>query len=145
MLSRHCCRVPSSFSCKGFLYYIFLIHILYKSFGQGRIYITHVYCVVSQLHNVYPRFDSCHLHNCLIIATGPKGLSPVTRDKYFVIELVTQIYIIWSRDHCIQPGSLARSCNVATDRLVCIWYQDVCGLSATEPRPGGQIWVCTLH
>ena len=29
-----------------------------------------------------------------------------------------------------QSGSLARSCNVATDRLV---YQDVCGLSATEP------------
>ena len=31
------------------------------------------------------------------------------------------------------PGSLARSCNVATDRLV---YQDVCGLSATEPCRG---------
>ena len=29
-----------------------------------------------------------------------------------------------------QPGSLARTCNVATDRLV---YQDVRGLSATEP------------
>ena len=27
------------------------------------------------------------------------------------------------------PGSLARSCNVATDRLV---YQDLHGLSATE-------------
>ena len=34
-------------------------------------------------------------------------------------------------------GSLARTCNVATDRLV---YQDVCGLSATEPCPKAQIW-----
>ena len=37
----------------------------------------------------------------------------------------------WSK-----PGSLARTCNVATDRLV---YQDVLGLSATEPCPGLQI------
>ena len=36
-----------------------------------------------------------------------------------------------------KPGSLARTCNVATDRLV---YQDVCGLSATEPCPKAQIW-----
>ena len=34
------------------------------------------------------------------------------------------------------PGSLARTCNVATDRLV---YQDVRGLSATEPCPGLRI------
>ena len=36
----------------------------------------------------------------------------------------------------IMPGSLARTCNVATDRLV---YQDVCGLSATEPCLGLRI------
>ena len=36
-----------------------------------------------------------------------------------------------------QPGSLARTCNVATDRLV---YQDVRGLSATEPCPKARIW-----
>ena len=35
-------------------------------------------------------------------------------------------------DEYIWPGSLARSCNVATDRLV---YQDVRGLSTTEPCP----------
>ena len=35
------------------------------------------------------------------------------------------------------PGSLARTCNVATDRLV---YQDVRGLSATEPCPRARIW-----
>ena len=35
------------------------------------------------------------------------------------------------------PGSLARTCKVATDRLV---YQDVRGLSATEPCPKAQIW-----
>ena len=34
-------------------------------------------------------------------------------------------------------GSLARSCNVVTDRLV---YQDVRGLSATETRPSVRIW-----
>ena len=37
----------------------------------------------------------------------------------------------------LQPGSLARTCNVTTDRLV---YQDVRGLSATEPCPRAQIW-----
>ena len=35
---------------------------------------------------------------------------------------------------------MARSCNVATDRLV---YQDVSGLSATEPCPRGWIWAST--
>ena len=34
-------------------------------------------------------------------------------------------------------GSLARTCNVATDRLV---YKDVRGLSTTEPCPRAQIW-----
>ena len=33
-------------------------------------------------------------------------------------------------------GSLARSCNVATDGLV---YQDVCGLSPAESCPGFRI------
>ena len=37
-------------------------------------------------------------------------------------------------------GSLVRSCNVTTDRLV---YQDVHGMSATEPCPKGRIWGCT--
>ena len=36
-----------------------------------------------------------------------------------------------------QLGSLARTCNVATDRLV---YQDVLGLFATEPCPRARIW-----
>ena len=36
-------------------------------------------------------------------------------------------------------GSLARTCNVATGRLV---YQDVRGLSATEPCPKAWIWGC---
>ena len=36
----------------------------------------------------------------------------------------------------LKPGSLARTCNVATDRLV---YEDVRGLSATETCPGIQI------
>ena len=35
-----------------------------------------------------------------------------------------------------KPGSLARTSNVATDRLV---YQDVRGLSATEPCP--RLWI----
>ena len=38
-----------------------------------------------------------------------------------------------------QPGSLAGICNVATDRLV---YQDVRGLSATEPCVKARIWGC---
>ena len=35
---------------------------------------------------------------------------------------------------------MARSCNVATDRLV---YQDIRGLSAKEPCLKGRIWGCT--
>ena len=38
-----------------------------------------------------------------------------------------------------KPGELALSCNVATDRLV---YEDVRGLSATEPCREFRIWGC---
>ena len=40
--------------------------------------------------------------------------------------------ILTQTEHIFEPGSLARTCNVASDRLL---YQDVHGFSATESCP----------
>ena len=52
-----------------------------------------------------------------------------------VLHLKGQINLL--HDILKKLGSLARTCNVATDRL---FYQDVRGLSAAEPCPKARIW-----
>ena len=60
-----------------------------------------------------------------ILTLGPKN-----------VKLVSELFFRLKATIFFWPGSLARSCNFATNRLV---YQDVRGLSATEPWLGSDL------
>ena len=106
-----------------------------------------VLCVLSFFSVLYKRmrhslrsFTFCikeHGILCVLFGFGHTKIANLAKKK----ECKRTGSLANCRVHWQEPGSLARTCNVATDRLV---YQDVRGLSATEPCRGFRIGGCTM-